>query len=56
MDSWQRVNETSLLDKKKLYSNLAIGNSTDTDYKNANGVWEDFEMQNLYDYRFKGSM
>ena len=38
MDNWQRLNETSLPDKKEFNSNLAIENITDTNYKHANRV------------------
>ena len=33
MHSWERVNETSLPDKKEFYSNLKMENITDADYK-----------------------
>ena len=33
-DSWERFNETLLSDKEKCYSNLAIEDITEVNYKN----------------------
>ena len=44
MDSWEKFNETSLQDKKALYSNLNLEDITDKDYARAQKVWEVFEI------------
>ena len=40
MDSWQRFDETSLPDKEAFYSNLNMGDITDSDYIYANKVFK----------------
>ena len=40
MNSWQRFNEKSILDKKEFCSNLTMENMTDADYKHRKRVWK----------------
>ena len=47
MDDWEKVDETSLPEKYKFYSNLNIQDITDTDYMHAKKVCEDFETTKL---------
>lgn len=46
MDSWQKLNETLLLDKKK-YSNLNMEYITDADHKHAKILCKDFKIKIL---------
>ena len=50
MDSWERSDETSLPDKKAVYSELNLKDITDKDYEHAQKVWEVFEIKNLGKY------
>ena len=50
MDSWNRLNEKSLPDKKDFYSCLNMENITDIDYRHAMRVFKEFKMNNLGDY------
>ena len=50
MDSWSRLNEISLPDKKDFYSRLNMENITDIDYRHAMKVFKEFKMNNLGDY------
>ena len=47
MDSWERINETSLPDKEAFYSKLNKEVITDEDYAHAQKVWKVFEIKNL---------
>ena len=47
MDDWEKVDETSLPEKYKFYSNLSIQDITDADYMHAKKVCEDFETTKL---------
>ena len=47
MDSWQRFNETSPMDKKESYSNIIMEDITDIDYKHAIRVWKKFKITTL---------
>ena len=47
MDSWQRFDETLLPDKEDFYSNLNMENITDSDYKHAKKLWNEFKIKNL---------
>ena len=44
MDSWEKFDETSLPDKKALYSNLNLEDISDEDYAHAQKVWDVFEI------------
>ena len=50
MDSWQRFDETSLPDKEAFYSNLNMGDITDSDYIYANKVFKKFKLKHLGEY------
>ena len=50
MDSWERVNETSLAPKKAFYSKLNLEDISDKDYNNVQKVWDVFEIRNLGEY------
>ena len=50
MDSWEKFDETSLLDKKAFYSKLNLEDITDKDYEHAQKVWEVFEIKHLSEY------
>ena len=50
MDWWERFNETPLPTMKEFYSHLTMESITNSDYKHAKRVWEDFELQNLGQY------
>ena len=51
MDDWEKLNETSLPEKKDFYSHLDMGDITDTDYMHAKSVCKDFENKNLGEYQ-----
>ena len=50
MDNWERFDETSLPDKKALYSELNLEDITDKEYEHAQKVWEVSEIKNLGQY------
>ena len=50
MDSRQRYDETSLLDKEAFYSNLNMEDITDVDYRHRKKVFEYVINKNLGDY------
>ena len=50
MDSWQKLDEKSLPEKKAFYSNLNMEDITDTDYRHANKVFKKFQLKHLGDY------
>ena len=50
MDSWEIFNETSLPDKKYIYSELNLDDISDKDYLHAQKVWDVFEKRNLGEY------
>ena len=50
MDSWERFDKTSLLDRKEFYSELSNEDITDNDYEHYQKVWEVFEIKNLGQY------
>ena len=45
MDNWEKLNETSLLEKEDFYSNLNTEDFTDVDFAHAKRVCEDFEVK-----------
>ena len=49
MDSWEKVNETSLKSKEDFYSNLNMEDD-DIDYRHGNNVFKGFKLENLGDY------
>ena len=50
MDSWGRLNETSLLDKNVFYSNINMEDITDVDHRHAKRVFRSLNNENLGDY------
>ena len=50
MDSWERFNETSLLNKENFYSCLNMEDITDIDDNYAKEVFREFRINNLDDY------
>ena len=50
MDSWDRLNETSLPGKKDFYNRLNMENIMDIDHKRAARVSKEFKMNNLGNY------
>ena len=48
MDSWEKIDETTLPPKEVFYNNLNLENISDEDYANAQKVSEEFEYPNLY--------
>ena len=50
MDSWERFNETSLLDKIYFYSELNNEDISDKDYEHYKNIQEVFEIKNLGEY------
>ena len=47
MDGWERLIEIHYPQKKEFYSNLGMGNVTDTDQKHYKRDWKDFGLKNL---------
>ena len=45
MDSWGKFNETTLPNKKALYSKLYLEDITDKDYIHAQKVFEEFKTR-----------
>ena len=45
MNDWERFNETLLLEKEELYSNLNMKDITDAVYMHAKRVCKDFEIK-----------
>ena len=50
MDSWERFNETLLLDKEAFCSNLNMEDITDVDYRHAKRIFKNLGNKNLGDY------
>ena len=50
MDSWERLNETSLPPQKSFYSELNLEDVSNKDYFLAQKVWDEFETRNLGEY------
>ena len=50
MDSWKRINETTLTNKKVFHSKLYLEDITDEDYVHAQKLFEEFELKNLGEY------
>ena len=51
MDSWERFNEISLLDKEAFNNELNLEDCTDEDYAHYKKMFKEFELKNLGDYR-----
>ena len=50
MDSWERFDETSLLDKEAFYSSLNMEDIPDVDFRHAQKVFKNFNDKYLGDY------
>ena len=50
MDSWEKINATSLPSKEDFYSNLNMEDIDDIDYRHGNNVFKEFKLDNLGDY------
>ena len=50
MESWERFDEISLLDKKAFNSELNLEDCTDKDYMHCQKVFKELELKNLGDY------
>jgi hypothetical protein len=50
MNEFDRLEETSLPPRSKLFSSLTNGDISDTDYKRAQNVWNTFGMKTMRDY------
>ena len=50
MDSWDKLNETSLPPIDKFYSRLNGLGISNEDYERAKRVWNEFNIQNLGEY------
>ena len=50
MDSWEKLNETSLPSKNDFYSNLNMENIDDIDYRHGNNAFKRFKLKNLGEY------
>ena len=49
IDSWERFDETSFLDKVASYSSLNMEGITSVDYRHAKRVYKEFKLKNLGD-------
>ena len=50
MDSWEKLNETSLPIKEDFYSHLNMEDIEDVDYRHGNNVFNNFKLNSLGDY------
>ena len=50
IDSWEKVDETSLPSKEDFYSELNLEGISDEDYAHAQKVWDVFEINNRGEY------
>ena len=50
MDSWERFNETSLPDKRALYSKLHLEGIADKDYAHTQKVFKKLKLKHLGNY------
>ena len=50
MDSWERVNEKSLPDKKAFYSKLNLEDITNKEYAHAQKVFKELKLKHLGDH------
>ena len=50
MDSWERFDETSFLDKEAFYSSLNMENITIVDHRHTKRVFKSLDNENLGDY------
>ena len=50
MDNWERFDETLLPNREAFYSNLNMEDITDSDYRHANRVFNEFKLKHLGEY------
>ena len=50
MDSWEKVDETTIPNKEDFYSKQNLENITDKDYAHLQKVWEVFKTKNRGEY------
>ena len=50
MDSWEKIEETTLPPKEAFYSNLHLEDISDEDYEHAQKLWDVFEIRNRREY------
>ena len=50
MDSWERVNEKSLPDKKAFYSKLNLEDITNKEYAHAQKVFKELKLKHIGDH------
>ena len=50
IDSWEKLNETTIPPKQDFYSNLNLEDFSDENYAHAQKVWDVFEIKNLGEY------
>ena len=50
IDSWERFDEISVLDKEVFYSSLKMEDITSVDYRHVKRVYKEFKSKNLGDY------
>ena len=50
MDDWEKISETSLLEKEDFYSHLNMEDITDADYVHAKRICKDFKIKNFGEY------
>ena len=50
MDSWEKLDETTLTLKEAFYSNLNSEDISDEDYAHAQKIWDVLEIYNLGKY------
>ena len=50
MDSWEKIDETTLPPKEEFHSNLNLEDISDENYAHAQKVWDVFEINNLGEY------
>ena len=50
MDSWKKINETTLTNKNVFHSKLYLEDIIDEDYVHAQKLFEEFELKNLGEY------
>ena len=50
IDNWERFDETLLPNREAFYNNLNMEDITDTDYRLANKVFNEFKLKHLGEY------
>ena len=50
IDNWERFDETLLPNREAFHNNLNMEDITDTDYRHANKVFNEFKLKHLGEY------